>query len=103
MHVSTWSPGLEAPGLTIKGGMVKGDRIEIDEYNGGITIDGGALEAKKIDLTKDCFIDLEAGNLSLADNCCNFVIPAKQVWSAHRVIWDTYDSYWTCWIITSPI
>ena len=75
--------------------MVKGDQIEIDKYNGGITIDGGALEAKIIDLTKDCFIDLEAGNLTLENNRYDFLFPANQLWSAHRVFWDFYDSYWT--------
>ena len=94
-HISTRSPGLEVAELTIKGGMVKCDILETTKSKRGITIDGGALEAKKIDMRADCFIDLEAGNLSLADNCCNFVFPAEQVWKAHRVIWDTYDSYWT--------
>ena len=95
MHVSTWSPGLEAPGLTILGGMVKGDRIEIEKSSSGITIDGGALEAKIIDLTKDCFIDLEAGNLTLKYNRYDFVFKAKQVWSSHHVIFNIYDEYWT--------
>ena len=95
MHVTTRSPGLEVPELTIKGGMLKCDILETTKSNRGITIDGGALEAKKIDMHKDCFIDLEAGNLTLANNRYDFLFPANQLWSAHRVIWDTYDSYWT--------
>jgi len=95
MHITTLSNGFEAPDLTIKGGVVKCDKLEITRSNRGITIDGGALEAKIIDLTKDCFIDLEAGNLTLKYNRYDFVFKAKQVWSAHRVIWDIYDSYWT--------
>ena len=95
MHITTLSNGLETPELTIKGGLLKCDKLEITKSKGGITIDGGALEAKKIDMTSDCYIDLESGNLSLANNRYDFVFPAKQTWSAHRVIWDTYDSYWT--------
>ena len=95
MHVSTWSPGLEAPGLTILGGMVKGDRIEIEKSSSGITIDGGAFEAKTIDVYGDCSIDLEAGNLTLANNRYDFVFKAKQVWSSHHVIFNIYDEYWT--------
>ena len=95
MHVTTLGPGLEVPELTIKGGVVKCDILETTKHNRGITIDGGALEAKKIDMRADCFIDLEAGNLTLENNRYDFVFPANQLWSAHRVIWDTYDSYWT--------
>ena len=95
MHETTLSPGLRAPELTILGGMVKGDQIEINKSNRGITIDGGALEAKIIDLTKDCFIDLEAGNLTLKYNRYDFVFKAKQVWSKHHVIFNIYDDYWT--------
>ena len=95
MHVTTRGPGLEVPDLTIKGGMVKCDILETTKSKRGITIDGGALEAKKIDMHKDCFIDLEAGNLTLENNRYDFLFPANQLWSAHRVIWDTYDSYWT--------
>ena len=95
MHETTLSPGLRAPELTILGGMVKGDQIEINKSNRGITIDGGALEAKIIDVYADCSIDLEAGNLTLENNRYDFVFPAKQLWSAHRVIFSIYDSYWT--------
>ncbi len=95
MHVTTRGPGLEVPELTIKSGVVKCDILETTKHNRGITIDGGALEAKKIDMRADCFIDLEAGNLTLENNRYDFVFPANQLWSAHRVIWDTYDSYWT--------
>ena len=95
LHESTLSPGLEAPELTIKGGVVKCDRLEITRSNRGITIDGGALEAKIIDVYADCSIDLEAGNLTLENNRYDFVFPAKQLWSAHRVIFSIYDSYWT--------
>ena len=95
MHVTTRGPGLEVPDLTVKGGMVKCDILETTKSKRGITIDGGALEAKKIDMHKDCFIDLEAGNLTLENNRYDFLFPANQLWSAHRVIWDTYDSYWT--------
>ena len=95
MHITTLSNGLEVPDLTIKGGMVKCDKLEITRSKRGITIDGGALEAKKVDVTKDCFIDLEAGNLTLENNRYDFVFPAKQLWSAHRVIFSIYDSYWT--------
>ena len=95
MHVTTLGPGLEVPELTIKGGMLKCDKLETTKSKRGITIDGGALEAKKIDMRADCFIDLEAGNLTVENNRYDFVFPANQLWSAHRVIWDTYDSYWT--------
>ena len=95
MHVTTLGPGLEVPELTIKGGVVKCDILETTKHNRGITIDGGALEAKKIDMRADCFIDLEAGNLTVENNRYDFLFPANQLWSAHRVIWDTYDSYWT--------
>ena len=95
MHVTTLANGLEVPELTIKGGMLKCDKLDISRIKSGITIDGGALEAKKIDMHKDCFIDLEAGNLTLENNRYDFVFPAEQVWSAHRVFWDFYDSYWT--------
>lgn len=47
MHITTLSNGFEAPELTIKGGLLKCDKLEITRSNGGITIDGGALEAKK--------------------------------------------------------
>ena len=95
MHVTTLANGLEVPELTIKGGMLKCDKLEITKSKSVITIDGGALEAKKIDMRKDCFIDLEAGNLTLENNRYDFLFPANQLWSAHRVFWDFYDSYWT--------
>ena len=95
MHITTLSNGFKAPGLTIQGGMVKGDKLEINKSNSGITIDGGALEAKTLDLYSKSFIDLEAGNLTLANNRYDFVFKAKQLWQAHRVIFDIYDSYWT--------